>query len=172
MPNGYEANKFAVYKMNGTASFATNRNDRSNNFLFEHFKDGNSYENISTLINYLQNSTYDTTTRHKVSSTLTYACETENNHNNRQNFIGKVANDISNTEILVVIGYSFPLFNRMIDKRVFENSSINKIYIQDPNAESIIKMLKVVFKELKLRNDIEFEPVPAGNTFYFPAELY
>ena len=36
-------------------------------------------------------------------------------------------------EILVVIGYSFPFFNREIDKIIFsEMPTIKKIYFQDP----------------------------------------
>ena len=42
------------------------------------------------------------------------------------------------TEILVVIGYSFPVFNREADKRLLNKMrNLKKIYIQDPNCEII-----------------------------------
>lgn len=41
-------------------------------------------------------------------------------------------NSISDTEILVVIGYSFPNFNRDVDKRLFSAMpNLRKIYLQD-----------------------------------------
>lgn len=48
------------------------------------------------------------------------------------------------TDILVIIGYSFPNFNKEIDKELFAslNTQCSKIYYQDPNAsESFIEQL-------------------------------
>jgi len=44
------------------------------------------------------------------------------------------------TDYLVVIGYSFPVFNREIDRRLFSNKAVNKfgkVYYQDKNPDSI-----------------------------------
>lgn len=45
---------------------------------------------------------------------------------------------ITRTSVLVVIGYSFPPFNRKIDKELlnFEKSSVQKIIVQDDNLDT------------------------------------
>lgn len=44
----------------------------------------------------------------------------------------------SDTDAVVVIGYSFPYFNREIDRAIFSKiPSLKTIYIQDPNPESV-----------------------------------
>ena len=49
--------------------------------------------------------------------------------------------------ILVIIGYSFPYFNREIDKELFMYpQNFSKIYVQDPNAEVIKETLLNVFR--------------------------
>lgn len=54
-----------------------------------------------------------------------------------------------NTEILIVIGYSFPYFNREIDRRIIGNmKNLKKVYFQAPDAE----ILKERF--LSIRSDI------------------
>jgi len=62
-----------------------------------------------------------------------------------QNLDGELYREIEevmhNTEILIVIGYSFPTFNRQIDQHLFShlnNNKIKKIIYQDPNANSAI----------------------------------
>lgn len=52
-------------------------------------------------------------------------------------FFQKIANVLAETEVLVIIGYSFPAFNRKIDQFLFSNlnkEKIKKIIYQDPNA--------------------------------------
>ena len=46
------------------------------------------------------------------------------------------------TKVIVIIGYSFPYFNREIDKLLFKDlGGIDKIYIQDLNGEKIKEYL-------------------------------
>lgn len=50
------------------------------------------------------------------------------------------------TEVLVIIGYSFPIFNNPTDRAIFkEMIDLRKIYIQSPQASEIIKILKSDF---------------------------
>jgi hypothetical protein len=55
-------------------------------------------------------------------------------HNNRLKLVKAIA---ENTNILVIIGYSFPFFNREIDKEIFNsmNESLTKIYFQNLENE-------------------------------------
>ncbi|SRR5579862_1631169 len=76
----------------------------------------------------------------------------------------------ANTEILVVVGYSFPFFNRKIDDEIFKSarSSLSKIYFQDPNLDGN-----------QLINQFDLSPKLAQNlkhirevdNYYVPFEL-
>lgn len=43
---------------------------------------------------------------------------------------------MAETNVLVIIGYSFPAFNKDIDKRIFKHFYGEKVFYQDPNANS------------------------------------
>lgn len=53
---------------------------------------------------------------------------------------------MSETEIVVIIGYSFPNFNRTVDREVFKAGAknIKKIYYQAPDADKLMDRLKQV----------------------------
>jgi len=74
---------------------------------------------------------------------------------------------IRNTKILVIIGYSFPFFNRKIDKEIFKRIDPDtKIYYQDPAAEIKIPVIRKLFG---IRNEIE--PITYLEQYYVPFEL-
>jgi hypothetical protein len=71
------------------------------------------------------------------------------------------------TDILVVIGYSFPFFNRQIDEEIFsEMPTLTKIYFQDPVLDG--SFLKSQFS---LDERIQILPVKNTNNYYVPYEL-
>jgi hypothetical protein len=81
------------------------------------------------------------------------------------------------TEVLVVIGYSFPFFNRNIDRLLFEallseSTEVNVdpiIYIQDPEInEDRIDFLRQRFD---IDNEIEIKPIRDVDQFFLPPEL-
>lgn len=76
---------------------------------------------------------------------------------------------VIDTSILVVIGYSFPTFNREIDKLILKQmTSLRKIVIQalPEDINSIIFRLKSL-----LRGDIEIQSITAGDEFFIPFEF-
>jgi hypothetical protein len=84
--------------------------------------------------------------------------------------ITEVAREIAKeTEILVVIGYSFPFFNRKIDREIiWSMSKLKKVYFQAPDAQN----LKESFQSI--RSDIDNENLVAlfdVKQFYLPKEL-
>jgi hypothetical protein len=86
------------------------------------------------------NSVYHFGKEEKSKNMLSFAWETEDI--GRDNFfleqrIELVKKIAEKTEILVVIGYSFPFFNRNIDKEIIYSMkpTLNKIYFQDPNLD-------------------------------------
>lgn len=71
---------------------------------------------------------------------------------------------------VVVIGYSFPNFNREVDRQIFESFDLrnSKLYIQDPYPDEIIEKLDGVKKGLKKAA----VPVPSGGSLTIPNEFW
>lgn len=80
---------------------------------------------------------------------------------------------ISDAEVLVVIGYTFPFFNREIDREIMSNMlNLNKIYIQDPQAKKVKYSLKSILpaeKYSSLLNDDDL--IYDTSNFFLPPEL-
>ncbi|MBX9853718.1 MAG: hypothetical protein K2X86_18395 [Cytophagaceae bacterium] len=73
----------------------------------------------------------------------------------------------SETNILIIIGYSFPTFNRLIDHSILkEMKKIEKVFVQSLDNEGVIQRLKAIAPHFK-------EPIPLSNVkeFYIPEEL-
>jgi len=78
---------------------------------------------------------------------------------------------VIDTTTLVVIGYSFPYFNRKIDRLIFENMPhLKKIYIQDKYPERIKQYITPVIPENRLAG-IKIVPLDDVEQFYLPPEL-
>lgn len=82
----------------------------------------------------------------------------------RMDFLNKMVLD---TEILVIIGYSFPFFNRKIDKEIFRLLKHNcQIFYQDPEAENKIPLIKKLF-----HIEQNIEPILYTDQYFVPFEL-
>jgi hypothetical protein len=168
-PTNGERDSFSIYKINGTASFLMGENSTH---IIENYKDGNSFANLSALIDFLEHSSLNKQSASQNTTTLTYAFETMSDKNNRKEFISHISEALSDTEILVIIGYSFPSFNKDIDKLLFKNSDITTVYVQDPKAENIIKSAQAILGDLKFLNEIKYYAVPTNDMqFYIPDEF-
>lgn len=80
-------------------------------------------------------SLYSETTTKNISfnNHIKYAWE----HNIFDEFLKNAGNVMKKTEVLVIVGYSFPAFNRQIDQFLFANlnpDTVRKIIYQDPNG--------------------------------------
>jgi len=77
----------------------------------------------------------------------------------------------SKTYVLVVIGYSFPFFNRVVDRRII-NSMINleKVYFQAPKEDvnNLITRFKAIRSDFK---KLDPEPIEDIKQFFLPPEL-
>lgn len=83
-----------------------------------------------------------------------------------------ISDSITDADVLVVIGYSFPFFNREVDRFIFKSMpNLKKIYIQDPNADKIKIGLKSVLQE----GTFAFQHIemlePDVKQFFLPPEL-
>lgn len=74
----------------------------------------------------------------------------------------------SDTTYLTIIGYSFPVFNREVDKKIrnaLYSKGLRRIYIQDPNPEEIKRKVKGFFDDSDKKRLIEARTEFIGATF-------
>ncbi|MDB2462896.1 hypothetical protein N9W61_02200 [Algibacter sp.] len=93
-------------------------------------------------------------------------------------FYSDLRDSIENTDILIVIGYSFPFFNRKIDKFILDSmDGLEKIYVQDPeNSSDIIEKIKGLIPEKITQHDgymgpIIYESKIFTDQFFIPIEF-
>jgi len=85
--------------------------------------------------------------------------------------LSKVTELYDGTEILVVIGYSFPFFNREIDRKIIRAmSKLKKIYIQDCQPENIKSRFLSILPDWQERG-IQIIAVSDVSEFFLPPEL-
>ena len=78
---------------------------------------------------------------------------------------------VKDATTLVVIGYSFPYFNRKIDRAIIENMPhLKNIYIQDKYPNRIQQYITPVIPEDKLAG-LKIVPLDDVEQFYLPPEL-
>jgi hypothetical protein len=143
--------KFSIVKLNGTFGGAI---DDFNNYTQINYnvhiqRDLTEKQKLDiltlSLIRYhrnIDNAEIINTT--KYNPTIYYSWE-QNKHVTllRESAISSVAN----TEILVVIGYSFPTFNRLVDKTIIKSmSKLRRVYIQNTleSVDGVIQRFKSI----------------------------
>lgn len=102
---------------------------------------------------------------------LSFAWEDESRHGRRtflENRIQKAKRMVAGTEILVVVGYSFPFFNRTIDKEIFVTmkDSLSSIYFQDPFLDG-----SQLYAQFGLSRGFAVVHIPYVDNYYVPFEL-
>jgi hypothetical protein len=159
-----EEDRFAIFKLNGTTDV--------------HNIEWNIIENLHNSLNstidagfmeVLVNS-YAGFTRYsnKYKPLLTFAWESDIISNQ---VLESAIKSTKDTEILVVIGYSFPFFNRDIDRKIIgEMKNLKKVYFQAPGREAhnYIDRFQAIRNDLHHSNLIPIEDV---NQFFLPHEL-
>lgn len=128
-----------IFKINGSANFGDTNMVKA---LFEN----NDIDHIIQLIEYYGRlGVYDTWTGTILKSHLSFAWEASEKQNELMEAIKQTTKD---TESVVVIGYSFPFFNRETDRAIFANMpNLKKIYIQDPKPAAVEQSLRAVLPE-------------------------
>jgi len=106
----------------------------------------------------------------KTEPSLSFAWENEVDGN----FFELIGVNIFDRETLVIIGYSFPFFNRKVDSKILKTMrNLKKIYIQDPhNADAIEQRVKSLFGETAIGKNITYQKIKdIKDQFYLPFEL-
>lgn len=123
---------FAIVKLNGTTAFS----DRSGSHILEPLSNITVQLNIET-VNALANY-YAAAIEAKEGyyPLLSFAWEGEGSKG--KTIVDKAIACAKDTEVLVVIGYSFPFFNREVDRKIIgAMKDLKKVYFQAPDAENI-----------------------------------
>lgn len=82
----------------------------------------------------------------------------------------KIDNVVFGTNVLVIIGYTFPFFNREIDRRILSKlKPYAKIYIQDLNSQYVKQNLQAVLTDAQ--RNIHITELERTDQFYLPPEL-
>lgn len=160
--------KFSVFKINGTTNVKTNNNE-----IYDLVKNYN-IDKVNLVSSFLE--IYSS---RKLFSThipnMSFAWE---NFNEELKFYNDLRNSVENTDILIVIGYSFPFFNRKIDKFILDSmDNLKKIYVQDPsNAEDIIEKIKGLIPDKDANHEgylgpIIYQKKTFTDQFFIPIEF-
>lgn len=85
------------------------------------------------------------------------------------NIVETVVNNTSDAEVLVVVGYSFPFFNREIDREIIQKMpNLKKVYFQSPEANNLIERFHAISDKA---DQIQLIAVNDTQQFYLPNEL-
>lgn len=144
-----------LIQLNGIAGFYSTENFTTN--LFQR----NTPENLNQL--------FDLLIKTESQNLLSFAWEQQYNGCYSKH-VYRAAELMSEADIVVVVGYSFPYFNREIDNLIFtkfkESDRKKIIYFQDPTLNG--QFLKTQFN---LNATIEIKHVEQVNNYYVPIEL-
>jgi len=132
---------FSVLKINGTAGFFDSNHKLILGLGYPDLM-GSSAENwhaevFPILEKYLEYCLPE----NGYSSAISFSWESDNGE---QKILKRIENCIFNAEKLVIIGYSFPYFNRQIDRFIVNTIKHDKIkvYIQDPLSDELVEVLQ------------------------------
>ncbi len=89
--------------------------------------------------------------------------------------VSRALDKISEADSIVIIGYSFPTFNREIDEILFSKIDLGsggcKIYIQTIDEKEFVKIRTRIQGISHYLNDVDFEFIDDISQFYIPFEF-
>lgn len=153
---------FCTLKLNGTAGLINYYGETKPKNLFDLRIHKLNNENLDYLINLLHENYHRSFSR----PVFSFAWENEREAYQTRKLAKEV---IRTTDILIIVGYSFPSFNREIDRELFSNGqNLEKIYYQAPDSE--IDYLKIQLEGVNAELLDKVIPIPNLRTFFIPPE--
>jgi hypothetical protein len=148
---------FTIFKINGSATYNSESIRDKASYIVDNLRSSDPIEAIVEILD------YQTIHKNRIENHLSYAWE----HDMSNKFFSYLLDCIGFTDILIIIGYSFPFFNRKIDKDILRSMhSLKKVYFQDPNANVIEERF------LAIRDDISDRKLVTDTyQFILPDEL-
>lgn len=164
----FDINKFSIVHLNGIAySPAPNENTLFGSFC-------NSSQLIQYLVSYFTSMKEGSTNNSP--HFLNFAWERDKSFEQPKEILNIISNCASQivetTEVLVIIGYSFPIFNRELDTALFRNmKELKYVYIQSPDAVNLKETIIDVFHPVRNSiNEKNVFVVKSLDYFFIPAE--
>lgn len=161
--DGYNGN-FGIFKLNGTTGFFDSRLS-NNKHIYDKLDSRNDKELVKQFMWLYAGSMGD---EKLIRPLLSFAWERDWLDETKK-LIERVKIAIKDTDVLVIIGYSIPFFNREIDKEIMGviNERYPKIYIQDVKPQRVLEKLPAIW-EIQLP---KVQLIDEVDQFYLPAEL-
>jgi len=157
-------NNFGIIKINGTAGFYTANKELilglDNHFsIASGVNDKDSISVIPFLKNYKK---YADDTA--VEPAISFSWEEDKG---AIKVIDEISKAVANTQVFIIIGYSFPYFNRAIDKKIASSISYGgtTIYLQDPIADDLVDTV-LELKQWIFGSIGKIKPIKNCNQFY------
>lgn len=155
---------FGIYKLNGTTGMYDTA--RPSNYYYA----GNLHNSVTKdFVKTLTRNFVAATYLRNIESSLSFAWEEEYTRFNRKGVVESAMASSHDSVALVIIGYSFPFFNRDIDRKIIGNmTKLKRVYIQAPDADIVIERFKAMRDDL---SGIEILPKYDLGQFVLPNEL-
>jgi len=132
----FDYDKFGIIRLNGTAGLFLGKGGVNLDFIIDIYSedaDKNKQDILKQLPNFIDNY------QGQIDNTFTYSWE--NTEISKKGF-ENAHKIVKKTNILVIIGYSFPIFNKRFDDKFMKSLPANsKIIIQSPECESLKEIL-------------------------------
>lgn len=163
--------RFALFHLNGTCSDqAFERNDDDKIKTIEEVLLDDEYINLTRnedeLIKLIAKYYAIFLNDYSWKTSIKYAWEKTTEYHN---FKEMIKDRIAFVEALVVIGYSFPFFNRQVDRELFSfMPKLKKIYLQVPESNQVEYKYRI---QSLLDREINIVPITALSSFYIPYEF-
>jgi hypothetical protein len=155
---------FSISKLNGTTSVYTTERGGT---VYQLLKDMSSKPTFNLLVELLQSYHNLKVGHDQYESMLCFAWE--NSHHTKF-VLDEACEDVNGTEVLVVIGYSFPFFNRLVDRRIIGSMpKLKKIYFQAPDEGADI--MRNSFRSIRDFSDANIGLLRQTDKFFLPHEL-
>lgn len=157
---------FGIFKLNGTAAFMLNKNENRVHGTIENIMEGYNAKLIIEVLSNYASLHHLKETKQNLISTISFAWE---DYRTGKFIVNKAIEFTENTDILVVIGYSFPFFNRKVDRDIIRAmKKLKRVYFQAPDAEDLRERFLAIRDDLKkddllIRTDLK--------QFVFPNEF-
>ena len=158
----FEPDKFGIYKVNGMAGM----NSKSDFGVINLNEDMKSIMDKEALDSLLKQFAILSISQSK-SNAISFAWEKDEAY--EMSIIDKTVIATQNTEVLIVIGYSFPFFNRDVDRKLIGSmDKLKKVYFQDPDPDSVEETFRGIREGVKAsENEFRYKT----EKFLLPKEL-
>lgn len=149
---------FAVFKLNGSASYFGGKDEE---LFMEHFEVQKDKQLVFSLVHYYARMRSWLPDAFGIS----FAWEKPTDR-----FMINVRQAVKSTSILIVIGYSFHPVNQEIDEFILKAllSSVKKVYVQDGNPDRVVDRIR---SEMEQPTDVGFEKRTDLSDFLMPNDV-